>query len=93
MQEIHRDLTKHHSLTKPDTMNEILERSVKVDRQISAEYSSVELMRAVFEEVRWQYLPILAVGGMRDVIVQFILFLDLGGDVTEGGKWTGDIWR
>lgn len=88
MQEIHRDLTKHHSLTKPDTMNEILERSVQVDGQISAEYSSVELMRAVFEEVRGKYFPILTVGGgkKRDVIVQFILFLDLGGDVTEGGK-------
>ncbi|KTF87775.1 hypothetical protein cypCar_00013606 [Cyprinus carpio] len=53
VQEIHRDLTKHHSLTKPDTMNEILERSVQVDRQISAEYSSVELMRAMFEEI-WE---------------------------------------
>lgn len=53
VQEIHRDLTKHHSLTKPDTMSEILERSVQVDGQISLEYSSVELMRAIFEEVRW----------------------------------------
>uniref|UniRef100_A0A671NKS5 RING finger protein 207 n=1 Tax=Sinocyclocheilus anshuiensis TaxID=1608454 RepID=A0A671NKS5_9TELE len=54
VQEIHRDLTKHHSLSKPDTMNEIiLERSVQVDRQISAEYSSVELMRAMFEEI-WE---------------------------------------
>ncbi|RXN02647.1 RING finger protein 207-like isoform X1 [Labeo rohita] len=53
VQEIHRDLTKHHSLTKPDTMNEILERSVQVDKQISSEYSSVELMRAIFEEI-WE---------------------------------------
>uniref|UniRef100_A0A672M1K3 RING finger protein 207 n=1 Tax=Sinocyclocheilus grahami TaxID=75366 RepID=A0A672M1K3_SINGR len=53
VQEIHRDLTKHHSLSKPDTMNEILERSVQVDRQILSEYSSVELMRAMFEEI-WE---------------------------------------
>uniref|UniRef100_A0A8C1JPF1 RING finger protein 207 n=1 Tax=Cyprinus carpio TaxID=7962 RepID=A0A8C1JPF1_CYPCA len=53
VQEIHRDLTKHHSLSKPDTMNEILERSIQVDRQISSEYSSVELMRAMFEEI-WE---------------------------------------
>ncbi|KAK9954307.1 hypothetical protein ABG768_016387 [Culter alburnus] len=53
VQEIHRDLTKHHSLTKPDTMSEILERSVQVDGQISIEYSSVELMRAIFEEI-WE---------------------------------------
>uniref|UniRef100_A0A671NNT9 RING finger protein 207 n=1 Tax=Sinocyclocheilus anshuiensis TaxID=1608454 RepID=A0A671NNT9_9TELE len=53
VQEIHRDLTKHHSLSKPDTMNEILERSVQVDRQMSSEYSSVELMRAMFEEI-WE---------------------------------------
>uniref|UniRef100_A0A8C2GSY7 RING finger protein 207 n=1 Tax=Cyprinus carpio TaxID=7962 RepID=A0A8C2GSY7_CYPCA len=53
VQEIHRDLTKHHSLSKPDTMNEILERSIQVDRQISSEYSSVKLMRAMFEEI-WE---------------------------------------
>ncbi|XP_077070663.1 RING finger protein 207 isoform X5 [Siphateles boraxobius] len=53
VQEIHRDLTKHHSLTKPDTMSEILERSVQVNEQISVEYSSVELMRAIFEEI-WE---------------------------------------
>ncbi|TRY87038.1 hypothetical protein DNTS_009137, partial [Danionella cerebrum] len=53
VQEIHRDLTRHHSLTKPDTMSEILERSAQVDAQISAEYTSVELMRAIFEEI-WE---------------------------------------
>lgn len=52
VQEVHRDLTKHHSLIKTDTMNEILEKSVQVDREISTEYSSVEKMRAMFEEVR-----------------------------------------
>ena len=52
VQEVHRDLTKHHSLIKTDTMNEILEKSVHVDRDISTEASSVEKMRAMFEEVR-----------------------------------------
>ncbi|XP_051516841.1 RING finger protein 207-like [Myxocyprinus asiaticus] len=53
VQEIHRDLTKHHSLIKTNTMGEILERSQLVDVQISTEYSSVELMRAMFEEI-WE---------------------------------------
>lgn len=52
VQEVHRDFTKHHSLIKTDTMNEILDKSVQVDREISTEYSSVEKMRAMFEEVR-----------------------------------------
>ncbi|XP_057218953.1 RING finger protein 207 isoform X1 [Triplophysa rosa] len=53
VQEIHRDLTKHHSLIKTDTMGEILERSLQVDEQISTDYSSVELTRAMFEEI-WE---------------------------------------
>ncbi|XP_055044697.2 RING finger protein 207 isoform X2 [Misgurnus anguillicaudatus] len=53
VQEIHRDLTKHHSLIKTDTMSEILERSLQLDGQISTEYSSVELTRAMFEEM-WE---------------------------------------
>ncbi|XP_041955083.1 RING finger protein 207 isoform X1 [Alosa sapidissima] len=53
VQEVHRDLTKHHSLIKADTMNEILEKSVHVDREISTEYSSVEKTRSLFEEV-WE---------------------------------------
>ncbi|KAL7859914.1 hypothetical protein SRHO_G00150610 [Serrasalmus rhombeus] len=53
VQEIHRDLTKHHSLIKTDTMCEILDRSLLMDREISSEYSSVEVMRAMFEEI-WE---------------------------------------
>eukprot|EP00063_Salmo_salar_P026907 XP_014001742.1 PREDICTED: RING finger protein 207-like isoform X2 [Salmo salar] len=53
VQETHRDLTKHHSLIKTDTMGDILDTSVQMDRQISSEYSAVELMRAMFEEV-WE---------------------------------------
>ncbi|XP_046897012.1 RING finger protein 207 isoform X2 [Hypomesus transpacificus] len=53
VQETHRDLTKHHSLIRKDTMAEILDHSIQMDRQISAEYSSVELMRAIFEEI-WE---------------------------------------
>lgn len=51
VQETHRDLTKHHSLINTDTMGDILDTSVQMDRQISSEYSAVELMRAMFEEV------------------------------------------
>uniref|UniRef100_A0A4W4EXR0 RING finger protein 207 n=1 Tax=Electrophorus electricus TaxID=8005 RepID=A0A4W4EXR0_ELEEL len=53
VQEIHRDLTKHHSLIKTDTMSEILDRSLQMDSEISSEYASVEMMRAMFEEI-WE---------------------------------------
>ncbi|MBN3323302.1 RN207 protein, partial [Atractosteus spatula] len=53
VQEMHRDLTKHHSLIKTDTMGEILEKSLEMDVQIASEYSSVEMMRAMFEEI-WE---------------------------------------
>ncbi|XP_061114456.1 RING finger protein 207-like isoform X2 [Conger conger] len=53
VQEIHRDLTRHHSLIKTDTMSEILERSLHMDGEIESEYTSVELMRAMFEEI-WE---------------------------------------
>ncbi|KAI1892507.1 hypothetical protein AGOR_G00134310 [Albula goreensis] len=53
VQEIHRDLTKHHSLIKTDTMSEILERSLHMDGEIASEYASVEMMRAMFEEI-WE---------------------------------------
>ncbi|XP_060794224.1 RING finger protein 207 isoform X6 [Neoarius graeffei] len=53
VQEIHRDLTKHHSLIKTDTMSEILDRSLEMDGEISSEYASVEMMRAMFEEI-WE---------------------------------------
>ncbi|KAJ8370952.1 hypothetical protein SKAU_G00109800 [Synaphobranchus kaupii] len=53
VQEIHRDLTKHHSLLKTDTMSEILERSLHMDGEIASEYTAVEMMRAMFEEI-WE---------------------------------------
>ncbi|KAI5095720.1 RING finger protein 207 [Silurus meridionalis] len=53
VQEIHRDLTKHHSLMKTDTMSEILDRSLEMDGEISLEYTSVEMMRSMFEEI-WE---------------------------------------
>ncbi|XP_014022099.1 RING finger protein 207 isoform X1 [Salmo salar] len=53
VQELHRDLTKHHSLINTDTMGEILDRSLHIDGQISTQYSSVETMRALFEEI-WE---------------------------------------
>ncbi|NXI55612.1 RN207 protein, partial [Chloroceryle aenea] len=52
VQELHRDLTKHHSLIKTEIMSEILQKSLQMDVQIAAHYSAVEMMRSVFEEVR-----------------------------------------
>lgn len=51
VQELHRDLTKHHSLIKAEIMGDILHKSLQVDAQIASEYTSVEGMRAVFQEV------------------------------------------
>ncbi|XP_062843257.1 RING finger protein 207 [Trichomycterus rosablanca] len=51
MQELHRDLTKHHSLINTDSMEEILERSVHIDEQIAAQYSAMQTLRTMFEEV------------------------------------------
>ncbi|XP_067359442.1 LOW QUALITY PROTEIN: RING finger protein 207 [Channa argus] len=51
VQELHRDLTKHHSIINTDKMGEILDRSLHVDGQIAAQYSTVETMRVMFEEV------------------------------------------
>ncbi|KAM4612763.1 RING finger protein 207 [Polymixia lowei] len=51
VQELHRDLTKHHSIINTDTMGEILDRSLHVDSQIAAQHSSVETMRVMFEEI------------------------------------------
>ncbi|XP_051786841.1 RING finger protein 207-like isoform X1 [Erpetoichthys calabaricus] len=53
VQEIHRDLTRHHSLIKTDTMAEIMQKSLQIDVQIASEYSSVEMMRTMFEEI-WE---------------------------------------
>ncbi|CAJ1050902.1 RING finger protein 207 [Xyrichtys novacula] len=51
VQELHRDLTKHHSIINTDKMGEILDRSLHIDSQISAQYTTVETMRVMFEEV------------------------------------------
>ncbi|KAM3877740.1 LOW QUALITY PROTEIN: RING finger protein 207 [Diretmus argenteus] len=51
VQELHRDLTKHHSIINTDTMGEILDRSLHIDSQIGAQHSTVETMRVMFEEI------------------------------------------
>ena len=51
VQELHRDLTKHHSLIKAEIMGDILHKALQVDAQIASEYASVEGLRAVFQEV------------------------------------------
>ncbi|XP_038629635.1 RING finger protein 207 isoform X2 [Scyliorhinus canicula] len=53
VQEMHRDLTKHHSLIKTDAIEEIVQKSLRMEIQISSQYSSVETMRTMFEEV-WE---------------------------------------
>ncbi|XP_051712059.2 RING finger protein 207 isoform X4 [Oryctolagus cuniculus] len=53
VQELHRDLTKHHSLIRAEIMADILHRSLQLDAQIDSEYASVEGMRAVFQEI-WE---------------------------------------
>uniref|UniRef100_A0A3Q3KZR1 RING finger protein 207 n=1 Tax=Mastacembelus armatus TaxID=205130 RepID=A0A3Q3KZR1_9TELE len=51
VQELHRDLTKHHSIINTDKMEEILDRSLHIDNQIASQYSTVETMRVMFEEI------------------------------------------
>uniref|UniRef100_A0A3Q2FYT2 RING finger protein 207 n=1 Tax=Cyprinodon variegatus TaxID=28743 RepID=A0A3Q2FYT2_CYPVA len=51
VQELHRDLTKHHSIINTDKMGEILDRSLHIDNQIAAQYSTVDTMRVMFEEI------------------------------------------
>ncbi|XP_038522456.1 RING finger protein 207 isoform X3 [Canis lupus familiaris] len=53
VQELHRGLTKHHSLIKAEIMGDILHRSLQVDAQIASEYAALEEMRAVFQEI-WE---------------------------------------
>ncbi|XP_022370319.1 RING finger protein 207 [Enhydra lutris kenyoni] len=53
VQELHRDLTKHHSLIKAEIMGDILRKSLQVDAQIASEYASLQGMRAVFQEI-WE---------------------------------------
>ncbi|RVE72525.1 hypothetical protein OJAV_G00038860 [Oryzias javanicus] len=51
VQELHRDLTKHHSIINTEKMGEILDRSLHIDSQIGVQYSTVETMRVIFEEI------------------------------------------
>ncbi|XP_042365390.1 RING finger protein 207 isoform X1 [Plectropomus leopardus] len=51
VQELHRDLTKHHSIINTDKMGEILDRSLHIDSQINSQHSTVETMRVMFEEI------------------------------------------
>ncbi|XP_055364838.1 RING finger protein 207 isoform X2 [Betta splendens] len=51
VQELHRDLTKHHSIINTDKMGEIMDRSLHIDSLIAAQYSAVESMRVMFEEI------------------------------------------
>ncbi|XP_040890871.1 RING finger protein 207 [Toxotes jaculatrix] len=51
VQELHRDLTKHHSIINTDKMGEILDRSLHIDSRIATQYSTVETMRVMFEEI------------------------------------------
>ncbi|XP_045426502.1 RING finger protein 207 isoform X2 [Pipistrellus kuhlii] len=51
VQELHRDLTKHHALIKAEIMADILRKALQVDAQIASEYASAEGMRAAFQEM------------------------------------------
>ncbi|XP_053432551.1 RING finger protein 207 [Nycticebus coucang] len=53
VQELHRDLTKHHSLIKAEIMGDILHKTLQLDARIASEYASTECMRAVFQEI-WE---------------------------------------
>ncbi|NWH80795.1 RN207 protein, partial [Piaya cayana] len=69
VQELHRDLTKHHSLIKTEIMSEILQKSLQMDVQIAAHYSAVEMMRSVFEEVRAAQQGRSAAGSLRAAVL------------------------
>ncbi|XP_074495241.1 RING finger protein 207 isoform X1 [Sebastes fasciatus] len=51
VQELHRDLTKHHSIINTGQMGEIMDRSLHIDSQIASQHSTVETMRVMFEEI------------------------------------------
>ncbi|XP_033084497.1 RING finger protein 207 isoform X1 [Trachypithecus francoisi] len=53
VQELHRDLTKHHSLIKAEIMGDVLRKSLQLDVQIASEHTSLEGMRVVFQEI-WE---------------------------------------
>ncbi|KAK2105806.1 hypothetical protein P7K49_015320 [Saguinus oedipus] len=52
VQELHRDLTKHHSLIKAEIMGDVLRKSLQLDTQIASEHTSLEGMRVIFQEPR-----------------------------------------
>lgn len=94
VQELHRDLTKHHSLIRTEIMSEILQKSLQMDVQIAAHYSSVEMMRSVFEEVgARRVLPHPGVLPTRPTASSPLPAAGLGGDVPEGGERAGDLRR
>nr|XP_040060256.1 RING finger protein 207 [Gasterosteus aculeatus aculeatus] len=51
VQELHRDLTRHHSIINTGRMGEIMDRSLRIDGQIASTHSTVETMRVAFEEI------------------------------------------
>ncbi|KAG7259825.1 hypothetical protein CRUP_025374 [Coryphaenoides rupestris] len=51
VQELHRDLTKHHSIINTATMGQVLDRSLSIDQQIAAQHTAVDTMRLMFEEI------------------------------------------
>ena len=51
VQELHRDLTKHHSVINTAVMGEVLDRSLGIDRLLAAQHAAVDTMRVMFEEV------------------------------------------
>ncbi|XP_075849576.1 LOW QUALITY PROTEIN: RING finger protein 207 [Microcebus murinus] len=53
VQELHRDLTKHHSLIKAEIMGDVLHKALQLDARIASEHASTEGMRAVFQEI-WE---------------------------------------
>ena len=79
VQELHRDLTKHHSLIKAEIMGDILHKSAQVDTQIALEYASLEGMRAVFQEVD----PPRALSPLQPHLS------GIQGKEREGGAWPG----
>ncbi|XP_054092847.1 RING finger protein 207 isoform X4 [Callithrix jacchus] len=53
VQELHRDLTKHHSLIKAEIMGDVLHKSLQLDTRIASEHASLEGMRVIFQEI-WE---------------------------------------
>lgn len=89
VQEMHRDLTKHHSLINTDTMDEILERSLLIDEQIASQYSAVQTQRSVFEEVRLSYNSCKNILFFQNTAAPWkiwVVFLDMGCDLSKSNQ-------